>query len=100
MVVLGVSLLHPSGAELQVGIYSMNLHTGFMAWLHIVASHAMLRVWYKLVGGEAQSQSSTSNTQEVVLTCDVCGKMMAEEVATINVGITCVAPVDAASCKH
>lgn len=56
----------------------------------------MLRVWYKLVGGEAQSQSSTSSTQEVVLTYDVCGKMMSEEVATINVGITCVAPVDAA----
>lgn len=100
MVVLGVSLLHPSGAELLVGIYSTNPHAGFMAWLHTVASHAMLRVWYKLVGGEAQSQSSTSSPQEVVLTYDVCGKMMAEEVATINVGITCVAPVDAASCKH
>lgn len=41
------------------------------------------------------------NTQEVLLTYDVCGKMMAEEAATINVGIiTCVALVDAASCKH
>lgn len=54
----------------------------------------------ELVGGEAQSQSSVSNRQEVLLACDVCGKMMAEEAATINVGITCVAPVDAASCKH
>lgn len=60
----------------------------------------MLRVWYKLVGGEAQSQSSMNNTQEVLLTSNVCGKMMAEEAATINVGITCVALVDAASCKH
>lgn len=100
MVASGVSLLHPSGAELQVGIYSTNPHAGFMAWLHTVASRAMLRVWYKLVGGEAHSQSSMSNTQEAVLTYDVCGKMMAEEVATINVGITCVALVDAASCKH
>jgi len=30
-----------------------------------------------------------SNTQEVLLTSDVCGKMVAEEAATINVGITC-----------
>lgn len=30
----------------------------------------------------------------------MCGKMMAEEAATKNVGITCVAVVDAASCKH
>lgn len=41
-----------------------------------------------------------SNTQEVLLTYDVCGKMMAAEAATINVGITCVALVDAASCTH
>lgn len=52
-----------------------------------------------MVGGEAQSQSSKSNTQEVLLTY-VCGKMMAEEAATKNVGITCVAVVDAASWKH
>lgn len=52
-----------------------------------------------MVRGEAQSQSSKSNTQEVLLTY-VCGKMMAEEAATKNVGITCVAVVEAASCKH
>lgn len=56
-------------------------------------------MWYKLIGGEAQSQSSKSNTQEVLLTY-MCGKMMAEEAATRNVGIMCVALLDAASCKH
>lgn len=40
-----------------------------------------------------------SNMQEVLLTY-VCGKTMAEEAATRNVGITCAAVVDAASCKH
>lgn len=56
-------------------------------------------MWYKLVRGEAQRQSSKSNTQEVLLTY-VCGNMIAEEAATKNVGITCVAVIDAASCKH
>lgn len=56
-------------------------------------------MWYKLVGGEAQSQNSKSNMQEVLLTY-VCGKMMAEKAATRNMGITCVAVIDAASCKH
>lgn len=56
-------------------------------------------MWYKLVGGEAQSQSSMTNMQEVSLTYDVCGKMMAEKAATI-MWVSRVALVEAASCKH